>query len=226
MSLEDAPPQADSAAPRRRRLIIILAAAALVVVGVTAAVAAPLVFHGSATDPAAVPAPVATATAPTARPTGSATPASKPTPTPTPTPSVKADPAPPTDADEAPPAQAPDPSPPLPAPPAPVIPPLSFTSISAIPTDDVCDSHRGITLSWVIAGALENSVTVRVKSGGGTPIFDQTWSSLDPVDTYTFGNVDCTRTLWFFFISASDGTTTKKALLTFADATDKGWSSN
>lgn len=222
MPLQNAQPDAESTVPRRRRLIIILAAAALVVLGVTAAVAAPPVFHGSATDPAAVPAPVATATAATVRPTASATPTS----TPTPTPSVKAEPAPPAAADEVPPAQAPDPSPPLPAPPAPVIPPLSFTSISAIPTDDVCDSHRGITLSWTIAGALENSVIVRVKSGGGTPIFDQTWSNLDPVDTLAFRNVDCTRSLWFFFISASDGTTTKKALLTFADATDKGWSSN
>lgn len=224
MSIEDAQPEVVPPAPRRGRLAILLvAAAALIVVGVAAgAVAAPLILNGSATDPAAAPAPVATAVVATPRSTAPTTP----TPTPTPTPSAKAEPAPPAAADEAPPAQAPDPLPPLPAPPAPVIPPLSFTSISAIPTDDICDSRRGITLSWTIAGALENSVTVRVKSGGGTPIFDQTWTNLDPVDTYTFGNVDCLRPLWFFFISASDGTTTKKALLTFADATDKGWSSN
>jgi hypothetical protein len=222
MSIEDAPPEVARATPRHRRLVIVLVAvAAVTVLGVAAgAVAAPLILNGSATDPAAAPAPLATAVVAAPRPTAPTTP------TPTPTPSAKAEPAPPAAADEAPPAQAPDPSPPLPAPPAPVIPPLSFTSISAIPTNDFCNSRDGVTVSWVIAGALEDSVTVRVKSGGGTPIFDQTWTNLDPVDTYTFGNVDCLRPLWFFFISASDGTTTKKALLTFADGTDKGWSSN
>lgn len=65
-----------------------------------------------------------------------------------------------------------------------------------------------------------------MKSGGGTPVFDEVWSGLQPVDTYTFSTVDCTRKLWFFFITASDGTTTKKALLTFADGTNKGWTSD
>ncbi|CAN5348770.1 hypothetical protein BH11ACT5_BH11ACT5_24810 [soil metagenome] len=232
MSLEDAPTDAAAVAPRRRRLVTTaVAAGALVLLVAGGAIAAPLILRGPAPKPGAAPHPTATSVAaaplPTATPT--ATPSATPSPSPTPVPTANPD------ADAAPPANAPDPTPPKPAPPVPA-PPLpapptpvilpSFDSITAIPTDDICDSRRGVTLTWSISNAPPNSVTVRVKSGGGTPVFDQSWPGREPQETYTFSNVDCQRHLWFFFITATNPTGSKTALLTFADGTNKGWSAN
>jgi len=217
MTSEETPEQAAPRVRARTRLILLVAGAAVLVLVAGAAVAAPLVLRSP--TPAPLPT-VAAAPQPGPPPTASPTPTAGPTATPTPVPTPE------TVVDPAPPASAPQPVPPLPAPPAPVIPPLKFTSITAIPTNDICTGKGGVTLSWTIEGAKTGSVEVHVKSGGGTPVFDEVWSGLDPVDTYTFATVDCLRPLWFFFITASDGTTTKKALLTFADGTNKGWSSN
>lgn len=224
MSLEDAPPDAPAAVHRPRRILIVAAAAgALVLLVVGGAIAAPLILRGPAPVPAAAPEPAVTAVATTPLPTIT------PTKTATPVPIAE------TDADAAPPANAPDPTPPLPAPPAPV-PPLpappapvilpSFDSITAIPTNDVCDSHGGVTLTWSVSNAPPHSVTVHVKSGGGTPVFDQSWPGRDPQETFTFANVDCLRHMWFFFITAENPTGSKTALLTFVDGTNKGWSAN
>lgn len=212
--------------PRRRRIVVAaVAAGALVLLVAGGAIAAPLILRGPA--PVAGPAPDPAATAVVAAPL----PAKSPTPTASPTPVPVAEP----DADAPPPANAPDPAPPLPAPPVPV-PPLpappapvilpSFDSITAIPTNDVCNSSGGVTLTWSVSNAPPDSVTVHVKSGGGTPVFDQTWPGRDPQETYTFSNVDCLRHLWFFFITATNPSGSKTALLTFADGTNKGWSAN
>lgn len=232
MSVEDAPPDAPAAPARRRPIVIVaVAAGALVLLVAAGAIATPLVLRGPASAPGAAPKPAVTAVAAAPLPTSTPTPtaSARSTPSPTPAPTVE------TDADTAPPANAPDPTPPLPAPPAPV-PPLpappalvilpSFDSITAIPTNDVCDSQRGVTLTWSISNAPPGSVTVRVKSGGGTPIFDQSWSGRDPQESYTFGNVDCLRHIWYFFVTADNPTGSKTALLTFVDGTDKGWSAN
>lgn len=240
MSLEDAPPDAVAAAPRRRWIVVIaVAAGALVLLVAGGAIALPLLLRGPAPVAGSAPGPIATAIA--APPASVATPTATPKPTavpvvepePDPDPQAGADPD--ADADEAPPANAPDPNPPLPAPPAPV-PPLpdppapvilpSFDSITAIPTNDVCDSNGGVTLTWSVSNAPPKSVTVHVKSGGGTPVFDQYWPGRDPQETYTFGNVDCLRHIWYFFVTAENPTGSKTALLTFVDGTNKGWSAN
>lgn len=232
MSLEDASPDAAAAPPRRRRVVLIaVAAAALVLLVAGGAIAVPLILRGPAPTPGAAPDPIATTVA--AAPLPVATRTATATPTPSPTPIPIAEPAP--DPDVAPPANAPDPNPPLPAPPAPV-PPLpappapvilpSFDSITAIPTNDVCDSQGGVTLTWSVSNAPPDSVTVHVKSGGGTPVFDQSWPGRDPQETFRFGNVDCLRHIWYFFLTATNPMGSKTALLTFVDGTNKGWSAN
>lgn len=171
----------------------------------------------------------AAAPTPTSVSSPSATPSRTPSPTPTPTqaaPPVVAAPADPVDPAPAEPEPA-DPAPadpgppPLPPPPAPIIPPLSIDSMDAYPLT-TCEAHSWITISWATTGALANSAEMRIKSGGGTPVFDQVWSHYPTTTTDKF-LLDCTRPLWYFTLTVSDGVTTKTARLTFAHGVNQGW---
>ena len=156
-------------------------------------------------------------------PSASATPTTTSTPTP-----VAVDPAPapapapvkPAPANPAPANPAPVPA----APPAPVIPALKIDSMDATATTP-CGAHGHILVSWSASGALANSANINVKSGGGTPIFNENWSNYDPTDQLELLTVDCTRPLWYFKLTVSNGTTTKTGLLTFANGKNVGWSS-
>ena len=181
--------------------------------------------------PRGTPSPAGAASTPTGSPTVRPTPTATRSATPTPTPTALADAAPdpetPVDPQPAPPVAAPGPAPanppPLPPPPAPVIPPLSIDSMDAYPANG-CGTSSWITVSWSTTGAITNSAEMRIKSGGGTPIFDQVWVNY-PTTTTTQFNLDCTRPIWFFTLTVSNGTTTKTGRLTMANGVNQGWSS-
>ena len=226
-----APPDDDgetpiAARPPRSRVLIGL------VIGVGALLLA-VVLVIVLVIPRGTPSPAGAASTPTASPTVRPTPTATRSATPTPTPTALADAAPdpetPVDPQPAPPVAAPAPAPapanppPLPPPPAPVIPPLSIDSMDAYPANG-CGTSSWITVSWSTTGAITNSAEMRIKSGGGTPIFDQVWVNY-PTTTTTQFNLDCTRPIWFFTLTVSNGTTTKTGRLTMANGVNQGWSS-
>ena len=193
----------------------------LVVLGVlgAAALATIIVILLTARTPEA--ALVAAKPSPTAAPT-----ASSPSPTPVPTvtsttPAV----APVEPAPAAPAAPAPAaPAAPAPAPTQPpVIPPLSVDDMYAYPSG-TCGTTGPIVVGWSASGALLDSASLQVKTGGGTPIFNQTWEGYNPIDEISL-NIDCTRALWYFKLSVSSATGSRTALLTFANGQSQGWSS-
>jgi hypothetical protein len=158
----------------------------------------------------------------------SASPASTPSPTATPSASpsaapIVAAPAPAAPAPAPPKAAPANPAPVIPAPPAPVIPPLKITAMDATATTP-CGPSGHVLITWSASGALANSAVMNVRSGGGTPIFNQTWSGYDPVDQLELLTVDCTRPIWFFKLTVSNGTSSTSALLTFANGKNVGWS--
>ena len=196
----------------------------LVVLGVlgAAALATIIVILLTARTPEA--ALVAAKPSPTAAPT-----ASSPSPTPVPTvtsttPAVApAEPAPAAPAAPAPAAPA-APAPPAPAPAQPpVIPPLSVDDMYAYPSG-TCGTTGPIVVGWSASGALLDSASLQVKTGGGTPIFNQTWEGYNPIDEISL-NIDCTRALWYFKLTVSSATGSRTALLTFANGQSQGWSS-
>jgi hypothetical protein len=159
----------------------------------------------------------------TASPTESRRPTATPTASPTAAP-VAAAPAPAAPAPAAPAKPAPaNPAPVLPAPPAPVIPALKIDAMDATATT-ACGPHGHILITWSASGALAKSAVMNVRSGGGTPIFNESWTGYQPVDQLELLTVDCTRPIWFFKLTVSNGTSTKSALLTFANGKNVGWS--
>jgi hypothetical protein len=106
-----------------------------------------------------------------------------------------------------------------------VIPALKIDSMDATATTP-CGPHGHILISWSASGALAGSATMNVRSGGGTPVFNQSWEHYQPIDHLELvTGVDCTRPIWYFKLTVSNGTTTKTGLLTFANGKNVGWSS-
>ena len=229
--LADAAPEGVGELPgtsRSRGLIygLVGAGGVIVTLGVIMAI---LLFSGAASPhpPAAMP-PVAPSQS-VPDPTPSASPSADAGAAPQEPARAEPDPANPAPAKPAPVKPAPvkpapvKPAPVLPAPPAPVIPPLSIDSMSAIVSGG-CTGSSTIVLTWHTTGADTKSTNINVRSGGGTPIFDQNWSSLANIETQTFYNIDCTRPVWFFTLTVTNSIEKKKALLTFAHGKTAGWS--
>jgi hypothetical protein len=105
-----------------------------------------------------------------------------------------------------------------------VIPALKIDAMDATATTP-CGPHGHILITWSASGALANSANMNVRSGGGTPVFNENWSGYDPVDQLELLTVDCTRPIWFFTLTVSNGTTTKTGRLTFSNGQNVGWSS-
>ena len=80
-------------------------------------------------------------------------------------------------------------------------------------------------VSWSASGANPKSASLNVRSGGGTPVFNQSWDGYQPTDHLELFTVDCTRPIWYFTLTVSNGTTTKVGRLTFANGKNVGWSS-
>ena len=117
------------------------------------------------------------------------------------------------------------PAAPAPAPAEPpAIPTLSIDDMYAY-YPSTCGETGPIVVGWSASGALVGSATLLVKTGGGTLVFNQTWSGYQPADQITL-NIDCTRPLWYFKLTVSSATGTKTALLTFSNGQSQGWSSN
>lgn len=207
------PPVATPLSPRLKITFAALAVAALVTIAVILFLVRPVgteLASGSAQT-----------SAPDAGPTTSATP--------TPTPTAKAPAVDVPDGEAAAPAApappAPAPAAPAPAPAAPpVIPPLKIDSMYAY-YPGVCGESGPIVVGWSASGALTGSAELLVKTGGGTPVFNETWAGYEPIDEISL-NIDCTRALWYFKLTVSNGTTTKTGLLTFSNGQNVGWSSN
>lgn len=207
--------------PRPILLTIIgLGVAMLVALAVIIALVIPRASSPIALEsPEAVPSASAT---PTRSPTPSATPSA------TPTPVVIAAPADPPPADPAPadpapadPAPAPADPPPLPDPPAPVIPTPTITSMDAYYSGS-CTTSTKIWVAWTSTDGTTANLNVR--SGGGQPVFNQTWAAYGASDTmYVW--LDCTRPLWYFKLTVSNSVNSKTGLLTFANGANQGWSS-
>lgn len=213
-------PVATPARPRARLIALIASGAALLVV-LAIVIAFLVVPRGEPVALVDDQTPESTASA-SASPT--ATPTTTPTPTPTAAAPVVAAPAPAAPAAPAPAAPAPAPAPPaLPAPPAPVIPPLKITSMDAYASTP-CGSQGHVMVTWSATGANPKSAILNVRSGGGTPVFNQSWTLKDPTDYEELFTVDCTRPIWYFKLTVSNGTTSKSALLTFANGKNVGWS--
>ncbi|MEO7349095.1 MAG: hypothetical protein ABIW32_04460, partial [Terrimesophilobacter sp.] len=135
----------------------------------------------------------------------------------------QAAPAPPAPPAPAPAPPAPPAPPTLPDPPAPIV-PLTITNMNATVTC-ACTTDSWIKLTWTTTGADANSANINLRSGGGTPIFNENWPGYDASGSWNF-HVDCTRPLWFFTLTVSHGGQTKSGLLTFANGSTSGWSSN
>jgi len=221
---EETNPIAEPTVPRpvgrlaRPAIIAIAALSAAVVVAIIVIVV--LVIPKQSGGIVAAPTGTPVAASPTGRPSGTPTLTPTPTPTPTQAPVVTApapgDPAP---ADPAPDAGAPA----LPPPPPPVIPPLSIDSMSAS-ISGPCTTWTAVDLTWSASGALQRSAEMNVRSGGGTPIFNESWQEYSPTDSLSI-NIDCTRPLWFFTLTVSSDTATKTGRLTFYNGVSQGWSS-
>jgi len=219
----DEPPATPAATPPTRpraRLIALIASGAAVLVVIAIVIAFLVVPRG---EPVALVDEETPKAAASAAPTATATPT--PTITPTPAGAVPAPAPAPAPANPAPANPAPaNPAPVLPAPPAPVIPALKIDAMNATATT-ACGPQGHILITWSASGALANSATMNVRSGGGTPIFNQNWDGYDPVDHLELLTVDCTRPLWYFTLTVSNGTASKTARLTFANGQNVGWSS-
>ena len=199
----------------RPAIIAIAALSAAVVVAIIVIVALVMPKQGAA--PVAAPTSAPGGASATPRPSASATP----TPTATATQAPVAAPAP---VDPAPADPAPDPgTPALPPPPAPVIPPLSIDAMSAN-ASGACTTSTAVDVTWSASGALQSSAVMNVRSGGGTPVFNQNWEGYSPTDGVTI-YIDCTRPLWFFTLTVSSDTATKTGRLTFYNGVSQGWSS-
>lgn len=155
------------------------------------------------------------------------------TPTPTPTPTTELgqgtaqEPAAPQAPAPAPPAPAPAPpapAPPAPAPATPPITPLKVTAMDAV-VSGACTTKSTILLTWTTVGATADSTSINVRTGGGTPVVKATWINMPASGYYSFFNLDCTRPIWYFKMTITNGTETKEALLTFANGKTAGWSS-
>ena len=98
--------------------------------------------------------------------------------------------------------------------------------MSAVVTG-ACDTSTTVTLSWTSTSARELSSIVNVRSGGGTPIVNES-SYAQPAEGQGSFTIDCTRPLWFFKLTImdSDGIKTRTGLLTFSNGQSQGWSSN
>jgi len=211
-----------SAPTRRARLIALIASGAALLVVIAIVIAFAVIPRGE-------PVALVDEQTPTARASAAPTARVTPTPTVSPTP-VGAAPAPvaapaPAPGNPAPANPAPaKPAPVLPAPPAPVIPPLKIDAMDATATTP-CGPQGHILISWSASGAKAGSANMNVRSGGGTPVFNQSWVGYEPVDHLELFTVDCTRPIWFFTLTVSNGTTTKTGRLTFSNGKNVGWSS-
>ncbi len=207
-------------APRSRRLIYALASAGIVVVALGVLITFLLLRGATSPNPAEALPPA------TPSPSRSVI---EPTPSASPSVDVGASPEEPAPAEPAPAKPAPakpapaNPAPVLPPPPAPVIPPLSIDAMSAS-VSGACASPSWIELTWSTTGAQVNSADINVRSGGGTPVFNQTWVGYPTTGSNSF-SLDCTRPIWYFKLTVTNGTETKTALLTFANGKTAGWSS-
>ncbi|MEP6482000.1 MAG: hypothetical protein ABJA94_08350 [Rhodoglobus sp.] len=218
---------ATAAAPKLSRpvlaTIIALGAALLVAIIVIVAVVVP---KGSTTvaDAPIVPAPSAS---PSLRPSATPSPTATPKPTKTPDALVPA-PAPvvpaPVDPVPAPvdPVPAPADPPALPPPPAPVIPTPTITAMNTY-YSGVCTTSTTIAVSW--ASTNGTSATMNLRSGGGSPIINQTWTSLQATGSQSF-LIDCTRPIWFFTLTVENSAHSTWGRLTFANGSNVGWTAN
>ena len=201
--------------PRSRGLIYALAGASVVIVALGVLVA--IMLFGGVTPPNP---PVAL---PPAAPSPSRS-VIEPAPSASPSAVAGASPQEPAPAEPAPEKPAPvAPAPVLPAPPAPVVPPLSIDAMSAS-VSGACTDPSWIDLTWSTTGASVNSANITVRSGGGTPVFNQTWSGYPTTGSNSF-SLDCTRPIWYFTLTVTNGSETKTGLLTFANGKTAGWSS-
>jgi hypothetical protein len=100
--------------------------------------------------------------------------------------------------------------------------PLSIDTMGASPSG--CTASSPVWLTWETTGA--ETAEINIRSGGGSPIINQTLTtSVDNIKAFGDG-FDCTRPLWFFKLTIHRGAETKTALLTFANGASQGWSSN
>ena len=120
------------------------------------------------------------------------------------------------------PAPAPPPAPPLPAPPAPVIPTVQIIAMNVVKQGE-CTSSSKVMFQYVTAGDVPSLGSIYVRSGSGSPIMKETRPGLE-TKGWAWFYIDCTRPIWYFTLTASNGKETKVGLLTFINGEVTGWS--